>query len=129
MFEKSGKGKISVRDLGALLRCLGWNPSEHDLEVARHEFDVSTRGNVTFAEVERYVARRGGIYLGTGEEEDILAAFKVLDIDGKGKISINDFRRFMTTMGDKMSPDEVEELIKIAKKDGVGFIEYKGEYA
>lgn len=78
--------------------------------------------------MERYVARRGGIYLGTGEEEDILAAFKVLDIDGKGKISIDDFRRFMTTMGDKMSPDEVEELIKIAKKDGAGFIEYKGEY-
>ena len=41
MFEKAGKGRIQARDLGELLRCLGWNPSEQDLEEARHELEVS----------------------------------------------------------------------------------------
>ena len=41
MFEKAGKGRIPARDLGELLRCLGWNPSEQDLEEARHELEVT----------------------------------------------------------------------------------------
>ena len=41
MFEKAGKGRIPARDLVGLLRCLGWNPSEHDLEEARQELDLA----------------------------------------------------------------------------------------
>lgn len=37
----SRKGKMSARDLGSFLRCLGWNPSERDLEEARQELDVA----------------------------------------------------------------------------------------
>lgn len=40
------KGKMAVRDLGSFLRCLGWNPSERDLEEARQELDVA--GNFFF---------------------------------------------------------------------------------
>lgn len=39
MFE-TRRGKMSAKDLGPLLRCLGLNPSERDLEEARHELDV-----------------------------------------------------------------------------------------
>jgi hypothetical protein len=42
----SRKGKMAVRDFGSSLRCLGWNPSERDLEEARQELDVA--GNVHF---------------------------------------------------------------------------------
>ena len=59
MFQ-SRKGKISARDLGPLLRCLGLNPSERDLEEARHEIDVS--GKMTESNFDRpnpysYMAR------------------------------------------------------------------------
>ncbi|RUS74948.1 hypothetical protein EGW08_017303 [Elysia chlorotica] len=78
MFEKTGgKGRIPARDLGELLRCLGWNPSEQDLEEARHELELTTRGTISFPEVEAYIARRGGIYNGANAEEDIMVAFQV----------------------------------------------------
>ncbi|XP_046584252.1 calmodulin-A-like isoform X2 [Haliotis rubra] len=130
LFEKAGKGRINVRDLGALLRSLGMNPSERDLEEARHELEISgtfsrARGTVSFADVERYIARRGGVFLGCDEEEDIHAAFQVLDRNGNGRIDIDEFRHFMTTMGERMTPEEVEELLSVAKKDGEAFIEYK----
>nr|KAG5691101.1 hypothetical protein BaRGS_027605 [Batillaria attramentaria] len=125
MFEKAGKGRIQARDLGELLRCLGWNPSEQDLEEARHELEVTARGTITFADVEAYVARRGGIYYGNNAEEDILVAFQVLDRSGSGKIEVEEFRHFMTTMGERMSNEEVEDLLKSAKRDGKEFIEYK----
>ena len=49
MFE-TRKGKMSAKDLGPLLRCLGLNPSERDLEEARHELDVSGK-NCFFLEI------------------------------------------------------------------------------
>ena len=48
MFEKAGKGRIQARDLGELLRCLGWNPSEQDLEEARHELEVTGMSGADF---------------------------------------------------------------------------------
>ncbi|XP_022319566.1 calmodulin-like isoform X2 [Crassostrea virginica] len=120
MFE-TRKGKMSAKDLGPLLRCLGLNPSERDLEEARHELDVSAKGRITYADVERYIMSHGDVY--AEETEDILEAFRVLDKYGNGKISVSDFRRCMTTMGDRMTVDEVDEIIKYAKSDG--FIEYE----
>lgn len=40
LFEKSGKGRIPIRELGPLLRSLGRNPSEIELEEARNELDM-----------------------------------------------------------------------------------------
>lgn len=82
----------------------------------------SAKGRITYADVERYVMTHGDVY--AEETEDILEAFRVLDKYGNGKISVNDFKRCMTTMGDRMTLDEVEEIIKYAKSDG--FIEYEG---
>lgn len=82
----------------------------------------SAKGRITYADVERYVMTHGDVY--AEETEDILEAFRVLDKYGSGKISVKDFKRCMTTMGDRMTLDEVEEIIKYAKSDG--FIEYEG---
>ncbi|XP_055872440.1 calmodulin-A-like [Biomphalaria glabrata] len=125
MFEKAGKGKIPARDLGELLRCLGWNPSEQDLEEARHELELTTRGTISFAEIESYIARRGGIYYGNNAEEDIMVAFQVLDKRGSGRIQVSDFRHFMTTMGERMTQEEAEELISRSTQDGKDYIEYR----
>lgn len=40
---------------------------------------LEARGTISFADVEAYIARRGGIYYGNNAEEDILVAFQVLD--------------------------------------------------
>lgn len=118
---------MAARDLGELLRCLGWNPSERELEEARHELVVSARGSVSFSEIERYVARRGGICNGCKDEDDIQEAFQVLDQDGDGKISVNKFKHFMTTLGEKMSDTEVDEILQSLRKDkdDIEYLEYK----
>ena len=71
---------------------------------------------MTFAEVEKFVTKRGGIYTKSEEECDILEAFKVLDKEGTGKISVRDFRRCMTTLGDKMADEDVEEILLLQRQ-------------
>jgi Ca2+-binding EF-hand superfamily protein len=55
---------------------------------------------------------------------------KVLDGDGDGKISVGDFRYFMTTLGEKMSDEEVEEMLSSVykrKHENFDSIEYNGK--
>ena len=81
---------------------------------------------MAFAEVEKFVTKRGGIYTKSEEECDIVEAFKVLHKEGTGKISIRDFRRCMTTLGDKMSDEEVEEILLFEKTEDGEYIKYAG---
>lgn len=49
-----------------------------------------------------------------GGEEEVIEAFRVLTSDGGSKISSDDLIRLLTTMGDKFSDAEADELIKDA---------------
>lgn len=59
-------------------------------------------------------------------EEEIISAFKILDTSGNGYITEDDLRRLMTTMGEKMSDKEVDQMIQDAagssKIDYVKFV-------
>ncbi|CAG5125320.1 unnamed protein product, partial [Candidula unifasciata] len=123
LYAKTTTGRIPVRDLGELLRCLGWNPSEQDLEEARHELELTASGSLSLTEVEDYIRRRGALYYGNSAEEDLMAAFQVLDNHGSGRIAVSSFRRFLTTMGEKMTHDEAEELIASSTLSGQDYIE------
>ena len=57
-------------------------------------------------------------------EEEIRKAFRVLDEDDKGFISVSEFRHIMTRLGEKLTPEEVDEIIKEANVDDEGAINY-----
>ncbi|KAG5519941.1 hypothetical protein PMAC_000218 [Pneumocystis sp. 'macacae'] len=54
----------------------------------------------------------------TDSEEEIREAFKVFDKDGNGTISAAELRHVMTNLGEKLTDDEVDEMIREADVDG-----------
>lgn len=62
-------------------------------------------------------------------EQEIREAFKVFDKEGTGSISSAYLRHIMTTMGDRLSDDEVDEMIQEADIDGDGDIDYDGSFS
>ena len=48
------------------------------------------------------------------DENEVIAAFQTLTSDGGSKISEEDLRRCLTTMGEKFTDAEVDEMIKDA---------------
>lgn len=55
-------------------------------------------------------------------------AFRVFDRNGDGFISAPELRLVMTNLGEKLTDEEVEDMIREADLDGDGVVSYSGKY-
>jgi len=61
----------------------------------------------------------------SNEEEELKAAFRCFDKDHSGTIEQAELRAIMTTLGEKLSNADVDDMWKEADNDGSGSIEYR----
>ncbi|KAN0082579.1 hypothetical protein V8E55_008374 [Tylopilus felleus] len=116
-----GDGTITTKELGTVMRSLGQNPTEAELQDMINEVDADGNGTIDFPEFLTMMARK---MRDTDSEEEIREAFKVFDKDGNGFISAAELRHVMTNLGEKLTETEVEEMIREADVDGDGQINY-----
>ena len=57
-------------------------------------------------------------------EDEVLAAFRVFDGDGTGFVSADELREVLTSLGEKLTEEEVGELFSEGEIDANGFINY-----
>jgi calmodulin len=62
----------------------------------------------------------------TDDDEEICEAFRVFDKDGNGFISAAELRHVMTNLGEKLTDEEVDDMIREADIDGDGQVNYEG---
>ncbi|KAL1422440.1 hypothetical protein MTO96_022306 [Rhipicephalus appendiculatus] len=121
LFDKDGDGAISTKELGTVMRSLGQSPTEAELKDIIAELDVDGNGTVDFPEFLALMSKKART---TNTEEEIREAFKVFDRDGKGFIPAAELRHVMTTLGEKLTNEEVDAMIREADVDGDGQINY-----
>ncbi|KAH0478047.1 MAG: hypothetical protein KVP17_003070 [Porospora cf. gigantea B] len=122
LFDTDGDGTITTREIGTVMRSLGQNPTEAELADMVHEIDQDGNGTIDFTEFLALMARK---LRDTDSEEELIEAFKVFDRDGNGFISAAELRHVMTHLGEKLTDDEVDEMIREADVDGDGQINYE----
>ena len=87
-----------------------------------HFFETGN-GTIDFPEFLTMMARK---MKDTDSEEEIREAFRVFDKDGNGFISAAELRHVMTNLGEKLTDEEVDEMIREADIDGDGQVNYEG---
>merc|ERR1719246_119671 len=122
LFDKDGDGTITTKELGTVMRSLGQNPTEAELQDMINEVDADGNGTIDFPVFLSLMARK---MKDTDTEEELVEAFKVFDRDGNGLISAAELRHVMTNLGEKLTDEEVDEMIREADVDGDGAINYQ----
>ncbi|XP_037503725.1 calmodulin-A-like [Rhipicephalus sanguineus] len=122
LFDKDGNGAISTKELGTMMRALDQNTTEADLKDMIAEVDTDGDGTIDFAEFLAMMTKKTHT---ADTEEEIREAFRVFDRDGNGFITATELRDVMTTLGEKLTDEEVDAMIREADMDGDGQINYE----
>ena len=122
-FDKDGDGTLDTKYVGTIMRSLGQSPTESELREIIVEVDADNSGYMDFSEFLTVMAHHIKDDMDT--KDDICTAFKVFDEAGKGTITVRDLRSVLTTMGDVLTADEIEEMIKAADQGNSGEINYE----
>ena len=77
-----------------------------------NEVDADGNGTIDFPEFCTLMARK---MKDTDSEEELKEAFRVFDKDGNGFISAAELRHIMTNLGEKLTDEEVDEMLREAR--------------
>ena len=125
LFDKDGDGTITTKELGTVMRSLGQNPTQAELKSMIHELDADGSGSIDFAEFLAVMARKTKE---ANSEDEMKEAFRVFDKDGNGFISAAELRQVMISLDEKLTDQEIDEMIKAADIDGDDHVSYDGEW-
>jgi len=125
LFDKTGENKIAFYEVGECLRAIGLNPTNAEvLKVLNHPSqDEMNSKLVSFEEfipmlsqVQRHAVKTSISAMADG--------LKVFDNEGNGTVSAHELRHVLTTLGEKLTEEEVEQLF-VGQEDQNGCINYE----
>lgn len=122
MFDRDRDGSITSKELSNVMRNLVRDISDAEIKQIIQEVDIDGNGIIDF---EEFVVMMNKRNKESDAEEEVINAFRVFDTDCDGIISSSELRHVMTTLGDKLTDDEVNEMIKEADIDNNGLIYYE----
>ncbi|KAK7863904.1 hypothetical protein R5R35_014476 [Gryllus longicercus] len=122
LFDKDEDGTITMAELGVVMRSLGQRPTETELRDMVNEVDQDGNGTIEFNEFLQMMSKK---MKGADGEDELREAFRVFDKNNDGLISSTELRHVMTNLGEKLSDEEVDDMIREADLDGDGMVNYE----
>ncbi|XP_008303218.1 calcium-binding protein 5b [Stegastes partitus] len=126
-FDKDKDGLISCKDLGNLMRTMGYMPTEMELIELGQNINMNSGGRVDFEDfVELMTPKLLDETAGMIGLKELKDAFREFDIDGDGAITSDELRHAMVKLlGEHASKTEIEAIVKEADNNGDGTVDFE----
>ncbi|CAG2174013.1 unnamed protein product [Oppiella nova] len=121
IFDSKGDGMVSVGQVGDVIRALGQNPTEADIkkccEIYKPEDRISFE---TFMPIMQTIVKNRKKY----SVDEFVEGLRHFDNDGSGYISSAELRHLLTALGEKLTEEEVEQIL-VGMEDEEGRVNYE----
>merc|ERR1712235_58154 len=108
LFDSDGSGEIDSKELKVAMRALGFEPKKEEIQKMISDVDDDGSGTIGYEEFLKMMT------------DEILKAFRLFDDDETGKISFKNLKRVAKELGERMTDEELQEMIDEADRDGDG---------
>ena len=120
MFDADQSGTIDTQELGTVLKQLGQNISQAEIEEMIKEVDEDGSGEIEFDEFLQLMGMKVN-----ATELEFMEAFKVLDRDGRQTIGVKDVIIACSTIGEKIDRKTALAIIQLVSKNQKEVINYE----
>ncbi|KAK3805842.1 MAG: hypothetical protein J3Q66DRAFT_359831 [Benniella sp.] len=124
LYDRKGTGNIAASSLGDLLRAVGQNPSEAEVQdlIAQHDPNGTTV--LSFGTFTTIVGRTDG-YKPAATVPEMIEGFRAFDRENTGVVSASELRHVLSTMGETLSATEIDAFMETVQVDKDGNVNYE----
>ena len=104
-----------AQELSTVMRSLGQNPTDAEVQDIINEVDVDGSGSMEFPEFCIMMVKKMSE---TDTENEVREAYRVFDKDKDGFITRDEMKMIFAALPERLSQEEIEEMLDAADDDG-----------
>ncbi|KAF0689815.1 Aste57867_18773 [Aphanomyces stellatus] len=126
LFDKDGSGAITQEEMESLLHVISPDITEEQIERIMVVLDENKTGEVTFEEFynwcKSHIHEQGSKH---SKHHLIREVFKMIDTDGSGTITVDEFVAIFKALGQSLDHEDVRELVYQIDRNSDGKIDFE----
>ena len=122
MFDKNENGTIQASELHSVLESLGRSSTDDDVNQFLMKLDVNENGVIS---KDEFISAVDEIYsFPQSTVDEVVQAFQIFDINGSGKITVDEMKTILLKFTDEFNEDDVNAIFELIDVDQDGKLSY-----